>query len=284
MISDKQTNVVYLAEGLKHYMPAYNSLLDALYSRRIHINSLPHTASKKHIWARDYMPIQLEKDKFLLYRYTPDYLKGFEDFIPDYPSICNGLQLNCVTTDIVLDGGNVVKCGDKVIMTDKIIKENPMRFYKDILRELENHFQAQIVLIPRDRYDRYGHADGMVRWIDGNRVLLNNYADFDPKLGKDVKAALSEHFTVEELRYGTNKHLKVNWAYINFLQVDGEIFVPGLGLEEDQMAVKQIQKFYPDYNVRLVPDCLSIIKNGGALNCVTWNILADTPEWPKDEA
>lgn len=107
------------------------------------------------------------------------------------------MELECVSTDIVLDGGNVVKCGDKVIMTDKIIDENPMRFYRDILRELENHFRAQIVLIPRDRY---GHADGMVRWIDGNRVLMNNYADFDPKLGKEVKAALFEHFTVEELR------------------------------------------------------------------------------------
>lgn len=194
------------------------------------------------------------------------------------------MELECVSTDIVLDGGNVVKCGDKVIMTDKIIDENPMRFYRDILWELENHFRAQIVLIPRDRYDRYGNADGMVRWIEGNRVLMNNYADFDPKLGKEVKAALFEHFTVEELRYGTNKHLKENWAYINFLQVDGEIFVPGLGIEEDQMAIEQIQKFYSDYKVRLVPHCLSIIKDGGALNCVSWNILANAPDWPNEES
>lgn len=228
-----------------------------------------------------YKSEQLDKGRFLLYTYHPDYLHGCEVFIPDYRAICKEMELECVSTDIVLDGGNVVKCGDKVIMTDKIIDENPMRFYRDILRELENHFRAQIVLIPRDRY---GHADGMVRWIDGNRVLMNNYADFDPKLGKEVKAALFEHFTVEELRYGTNKHLKVNWAYINFLQVDGEIFVPGLGIEEDQMAIEQIQKFYSDYKVRLVPHCLSIIKDGGALNCVSWNILANAPDWPNEES
>ena len=80
------------------------------------------------------------------------------------------------------------------------------------------------------------------------------------------------------MRYGTNKHLTVNWAYINFLQTEKDIFVPGLGIEEDQMAIEQIQKFYPGYNVRLVPDCLNIIKDGGALNCVSWNILADAPE------
>ncbi len=278
MISDKQTNAVYLAEGLQHYMPAFKRILDELDSARVHLHTLPLTKSKKHIWARDYMPIQLDKGRFLQYAYHPDYLYGFEDFIPDYKGICKELNLECVTTDIVMDGGNVVKCGDKVIMTDKIIKENPMRFYKDLLRELENHFQAQIVLISRDRYDRYGHADGMVRWIDGNRVLLNNYADFDPKLGKELRKELSEHFTVEELRYGTNKHLKINWAYINFLQTEKCIFVPGLGIEEDQMAVEQIQKFYPDYSVRLVRDCWDIIKDGGALNCVSWNILADAPE------
>ena len=141
-----------------------------------------------------------------------------------------------------MDGGNVVKCGDKVIMTDKIIKENPNRFYRDMLSELENHFQAQIVLIPWDRYEKYGHADGMVRWIEGDRVLLNNYADFDPDLRKELRKELSRHFTVEELKYGTNKHTKVSWAYINFLQTENCIFVPGLGIEEDVMAREQIQK------------------------------------------
>ena len=117
------------------------------------------------------------------------------------------MELECVSTDIVLDGGNVVKCGDKVIMTDKIIDENPMRFYRDILRELENHFRAQIVLIPRDRY---GHADGMVRWIDGNRDLLNNYVQTDPCLRKRVLEALSPHFVVEELEYNVPRLSKLS--------------------------------------------------------------------------
>ena len=284
MICDYQTNKVYLAEGIKGYPKVAENLLYALYKEGVETEYLPHSNSKKHVWARDYMPIQLEKDKFLLYRYTPDYLKGFEDFIPDYPSICKSLQLNCVTTDIVLDGGNVVKCGDKVIMTDKIIQENPTKFYRNMIAELENHFQAQIVLVPWDRYEKYGHADGMVRWIDGNRVLLNNYADFDPSLRKELKKTLSEHFTVEELAYGSNKHAKLSWAYINFLQTSKCIFVPGLGIEEDGIAREQIQKFYPDYKVFTIDDCLRLVQDGGALNCVTWNILADVNEYPQTVA
>lgn len=178
----------------------------------------------------------------------------------------------------------MVKCGDKVIMTDKIIKENTMKFNRNMIVELENHFQAQIVLIPWDRYEKYGHADGMVRWIDGNRVLLNNYADFDPGLRKELKKTLSEHFTVEELAYGSNKHAKLSWAYINFLQTKKCIFVPGLGIEEDGMAREQIQKFYPDYKVFTIDDCLSLVQDGGALNCVSWNILADVNEYPQTVA
>lgn len=52
----------------------------------------------------------------------------------------------------------------------------------------------------------------------------------------------------------------------------------------DQMAIEQIHKFYSDYKVRLVPHCLSIIKDGGALNCVSWNILANAPDWPNEES
>ena len=124
----------------------------------------------------------------------------------------------------------------------------------------------------------------MVRWIEGDRVLLNNYADFDPDLRKELRKELSRHFTVEELKYGTTKHTKVSWAYINFLQTENCIFVPGLGIEEDVMAREQIQKLYPNYKVITIPDCLDIVRNGGALNCISWNILADVPEWPKEEA
>ena len=56
MIQDYQTNMVYLAEGLKYYKPVYTNLLRALEKEGIPYSFLPRTQSKKHIWARDYMP------------------------------------------------------------------------------------------------------------------------------------------------------------------------------------------------------------------------------------
>ena len=75
-------------------------------------------------------------------------------------------------------------------MTDKIFKENPRYSREALVDELENLFFAELVIIPWDRYEMYGHADGMVRWIDGDRVLMNNYFDFDPSFRKKLVEAL----------------------------------------------------------------------------------------------
>lgn len=273
MIKDCETNMVYLAEGLKHYPKVHANLTSAIQDAHIAISFLPGTASKKHVWARDFMPILLEKDKFLQYTYSPDYLKDEPEYIPDYPGICSQLNLGCTTTEIVLDGGNVIKCDDKVIMTNKIFQENPHYDSNSLIKELEELLQAEIIIIPWDKYEPYGHADGMVRYIDGNRVLLNNYINFDPYLRKRLLSALTPHFVIEELDYGCTKVSKTSWAYINFLQTESCIFVPGLNNPKDNLALEQIQHHYPGYKVRQIEGCEELVRDGGALNCISWNIL-----------
>ena len=275
MIQDYQTNLVYLAQGLKHYQPVYTNLLRAFQEEGISYRLLPQTESYKHVWARDYMPIQIHKDKFLRYWYEPDYLWGFESYIPQYRDIDNDLNLDCKWTDIILDGGNVIKCGDKVIMTDKVLKENRGRHKKQLISKLEDLFEAQIVLIPWDKAEEFGHADGMVRHIEGNRVLMNNYAKFDPLFREKLIDALIPHFKIEEFFYYAPRRSQYSWAYINFLQIGTTIFVPGLGIKEDQLALEKIQATYPGHKVILIDGCLSLVRDGGALNCVTWNISAD---------
>ena len=273
MICDYQTNKVYLAEGIKGYPKVAENLLYALYKEGIETEYLPHSKSKKHVWARDYMPIQLEEGRFLKYVYRPDYLKNDKDYIPNYAGMIRKLGLNCKPTSLVIDGGNVVKWDDAVIMTDKVLKENPGYDEYGLRFRLEELFETDVVFIPWDRYEMFGHADGMVRFIDRRTVLLNNYVDFDPDLRKRLQEALKWHgFSVEELHYDKPRCSRYSWAYLNFLQVAGRIFVPGLGIEEDGMALEQIQALYPDHKVILVPECLELVRDGGALNCVSWNI------------
>ena len=284
MIDDSLTNMVYLAYGLSHYVPVCRNLLGALHQEQIHAEFLPFTKSYKHVWVRDYMPIQLKKGLFYFFQYWPDYLVGYDGYIPNVLEILDALHVGRMPVDVVLDGGNVVLCGDKVIMTDKIFKENDWIGEKELIAHLEDYLEVQVVLIPWDRYEIFGHSDGMVRWIDGNRVLLNNYAQTDPRLRRKLLAALSPHFIVEELEYNTPRPSKLSWAYLNFLRVNNCIFVPGLHAMEDPQALQQIQNCYPDCKVIQVQGCEELARDGGALHCVTWNILGDVHYWHREEA
>lgn len=116
--------------------------------------------------------------------------------------------------------------GDKVILSEKIFKENPNYPRTALIDMLSDLLEAELVLIPWDRYEEYGHSDGMVRYIGEGRVLLNNYFDFDKYLRKRLINALTPHFDVSELHYGT--FTKNSWAYINFLHVGKHVFVPML--------------------------------------------------------
>ena len=273
-----------MAEGIKGYPKVAENLLYALYKEGIETEYLPHSKSKKHVWARDYMPIQLEENLFLKYVYNPDYLKSAQEYIPPYLSMIRSLKLKTKLTLFVIDGGNVVKFRDCVLMTDKVLVENRVRDEIGFRHALEDLFEADVIFIPWDRYELFGHADGMVRAIGHRHVLLNNYVDFDKNLRKEIlERVTKEGFEVEELHYDMPRPSRYSWAYLNFLQTKNSIFVPGLGLEEDEKALEQIQAVYPDYKVILVPGCLELVRDGGALNCVTWNIrnvkpVDDLPE------
>lgn len=284
MICDNQTNKVYLAQGLRAYHPFVVELIQKLHANDIEFGWIPRTERSEHIWARDYMPIQLEKDLFLQYQYDPDYLKGYPNYIPKYRKICTEMGLNCITTDIVLDGGNVIKCGDKIIMTDKILQENPRYQPNELIDVLENMFFAQIVFIPWDIFEIYGHADGMVRHIGGNRVLMNNYINFDRSFRDRLRSALSPYFEVTELDYPAVRKSPLSWAFLNFLQVKDCIFVPWVPISEHHDAQSQLMDAYPDYKIIFVDGAEDLIREGGALNCISWNILADEPEKPLEEA
>ena len=175
-----------------------------------------------------------------------------------------------VKLDLVIDGGNIIVCGDKIIMTEKIFVENP-GYTKEYVTELiEKAFSAKLVIIPWDKEEEYGHADGMVRYVSEDHVLINNYKDIYPVLRQKMLDALNPYFShISELEYGTSKRVD-SWAYINYLQVDNLIFVPQLEIPSDKLAIEQISNIFSDFTIIPV-EVKGIVKKGGALNCVTWN-------------
>src|SRR5574344_269893 len=153
MITDQETNFVYFSELFKQrFEQEYSEITSILAKHRIGFDTLPET---KDIWARDFMPIQVSENKFIEYRYDPDYFQAKKyRKLKSYPDIiCESIGLNTEKTDLIIDGGNIIKSKDCVILTDKVILENKDFYTKEsLVKKLKELFEIEkIVLIPWDK-------------------------------------------------------------------------------------------------------------------------------------
>lgn len=273
-VFDADSNTVYISGRLESEHPDfYNRFVNILSSIGIPYCVIQNT---NDIWARDYMPIQIYEDHFVQYCYNPDYLRNSDseedrESITDNDIVCKELGISCYKSELIIDGGNVVKVGDYIIMTDKVYSENSHLTPDIVRKQLKEIFHANIIMLPWDKYEIYGHTDGILRAIDNRTVLMTNYEDYDPVFAARFEKILKEHFEVKKLKYGSSKRYKDRWAYINFLHVGKHIIIPGFGVPEDKEALEQIQEYYPECSVHQI-ECSEIVDKGGALNCITWNI------------
>ena len=295
MITDNHTNTVYFSNLLLEKCPVLNAhIVDALRKRDIPFTYLKGT---KDIWCRDYMPIQIQKDRLVFYRYTPNYLQDktgltlqtnpdlvFQEESNELPrllpmSVEEEMRPISIShqvfprfeLELVMDGGNVVKCGNKVVMTDKVFVENKDKTPQEVQRQIEEAFQCEVVFLPWDRNEKYGHCDGIIHCLGDNRVLMTNYADFDKGIADEYLRILEKYFEVTILKYNVKRKHERSWSYINFLQIGTLVLVPQLGIPEDEQALEQICSALPDCEIVGIP-ALEAVSRGGALNCLSWNI------------
>lgn len=270
MIPDYGCNAVYFSEWLKKdYSDIYKGLVRILNKHNVAYDIISNT---KDVWCRDYMPLQLDKERYLCYEYKPDYLMNSarnRKYITDSLNVCRGMQLNIKKTPLIMDGGNVVKVGNKAIMTEKVFVENPSMDEDMLKKQLEKQMECEVVFIPWDRNEKYGHSDGIIKPISDNTILMTNYHDFDREYTNEVVKRLSSKFEIETLSYKVRKTAPESWAYINFLTVGKLIVLPALGKEEDEQALSQIKRYYPECLVEQL-NISDLVKDGGGLNCVSW--------------
>lgn len=276
MITDALTNTVYFSSLLPEKCPVLNRYIAViLEENRIHYTYLSET---KDIWCRDFMLIQAEEDRFVFYKYTPNYLEDAlylqtnpEKVFRAGENHLQHLLQNAITIDLVLDGGNVVKCGDTVVMTEKVFVENKDKTRSEVERILMDAFQCDVLFLPWDHKEKYGHSDGIVHYAGDGKVLLTNYDEISPYYYSRFRKVLEKRFEVIPLKYESKRQHARSWAYINFLQIGKLVLVPQLGLEEDGQALEQISKAIPDCKAEGIP-ALEAVRRGGALNCISWNI------------
>lgn len=283
MITDFQSNYLYLSALLESkYRVFFEVFKKILKANHIGFELLPQT---NDIWCRDYLPVQVNEDKFVQFVYDPEYMQGkWKRFITEPKFVTKTIGIKPIPSMLKIDGGNVVRSSKKVILTKKILKENEgiekNELKAILLKELD---VEKVILIPHEPYDYTGHADGMIRFIDENTVLLNDFSQVSEAFERKIKQRLESNNLKYEILTYKPYHKKNLWGddtaignYINFLEIQDLIIMPKYNLPEyvelNAQAHQEIIKYYPNHKIEVI-DCTDIATDGGVLNCISWNIL-----------
>lgn len=282
MINDSSTDFLYLADCLpKMNSKFYLNFKKTIEQHKIKFALIPGT---KDIWCRDYMPIQNGLGQLIRFQYTPDYLKGkkHESILTNTLRVCQKLKLKTIKNDLIVDGGNIIHYGNKVIMCDKVLKENSNYSSKEIIEKLRWALRVNhVLLIPTHPEDIFGHADGILRFIDQRTVLVSDYSKECPSYWIALTSQLKKYkLDIVKLPCNTLKNkntFDATGIYINFLQMKNIIFYPIFGLAEDIKVKKLLNKLFPKNKIIPV-ESREIAQQGGVLNCISWNILSNYPK------
>lgn len=253
---------------LSNFSRAFERLTSLLEAKGIYYHLLPLT---KDVWCRDYMPIQVDYDTFVQFKYSPDYLKNNPELRTDPVIINKHLGIDSKYSELVIDGGNIVNSSQVVIITDKVFKENSGLSRKAVREVLCQELDTEdVFFIPKQPYDYIGHSDGMVRFIDDYTILVNDFSGESISFRKRLIRALDK-IPVRKFYIDVPFKHKFSWCYINFLQVGDLIIVPCIGVEKEIEIVRQFRCFFRDKEIHLIPS-VEILKEGGGLRCISWQI------------
>jgi len=267
---------VYLSELLMDKYPeTCKNLIAILEKHHVKYSFIKGT---KDIWCRDYMPVQTESGKFIQFRYEPSYLKGkkeWEDSRSDVKEICRLNNINATFSDINLDGGNVLICDGRAILSDRIFSENPNYEKDSLINELSKLLECEIIIIPAQKGDYTGHADGMVRFVNRNTIIGNERRPNEYKYMKEGLQKVINDYNLEyiDIPFFEDKDRKhpdsAVGIYVNYLEVNDLIVMPIFNRDEDNQALEIIKKTFPDRKIETI-DYSDVAKEGGLLNCTTW--------------
>ena len=271
--------IVYMSELLKtRYPETCDRLIKILDKHNVKYAFLKGT---KDIWCRDYMPVRTENGKLVQFKYDPSYLrdnKEWEESRSDVKEVCELNGLKPEFSDINLDGGNVLICDRRAIITDRVFSENPNYDENELKADLARLLECEIIIIPACKSkedDLTGHADGMVRFVDRNTILGNKLDNEYQYIKNGMQKAIEQYgLNYISMPFFIDKKdpqhpYSAIGVYVNYLEVGNLIVLPAFGREEDNQAKAIIQKAFPNKFIETI-DYNDVALEGGLLNCTTW--------------
>lgn len=277
MIADSETNKVYYSN-----QSTYNFKVEITELKRI-LNKYDIRCDKllgtKDYFCRDYMPIQMDQSNFVQFKFKPDYLLNnpeLKKYVTDTNQVLRSntflSAFNIINSEIILDGGNIIRWKNKIIVTDKVFLDNPTINPTQLIEVISRLLEVKVIVIPRYPIDEpTGHADGLVRFIDDNTVVTicldEEIQEWKSEFLQSLTGAGLQVISLPKPMVEDEK----SWGYINFLQVAGLIIVPQLNEVNDEVVKDFFINNFTGTHIETI-DATRIIEDGGVLNCLTWNI------------
>lgn len=257
--------------------PVYHELTAALTSLGIHYHLLAAQDQPLDIWIRDWGPSQGH-----FFRYRPSYAPGFyspETIWKARHGLKKVSRCSFRSIPLVLDGGNLVHNGKVAILTEKVLQDNPQFTVREIRAMIGSLGFDQVLFIPIEPEDEVGHADGIVRFISTDVLLMNDYAsagfgDYHTQLLERL-AEMPSHTNIAPFPWlcsaeRTGRVWSAVGVYLNFVQTAKGILYPVFGEPEDHEAAALFESL--GRMPTLPIPCRELARLGGALHCVTANV------------
>ncbi|MEM7216317.1 MAG: agmatine deiminase family protein [Pseudomonadota bacterium] len=226
------------------------------------------------IWARDFSPVAHKSN--LQFRYT-SYAGGgraaADSTQRSFNTVVGSVGVRPRKTKYILDGGNFVGVGNKVIVTERFLRDNRLskKEGKTVLKNLLG--ASKVAIIPSDD-PGLAHADGMVMFGDSRTLFVNQYKGaFRKKVMDELQTSFPGVKIVEiPVRFsGGSYDPKFGSAcgiYVNAVVTGSTIYMPVFGSSLDSEALNIVRK-----NTRkaVVPiPSRSVCSMGGSARCLVW--------------
>ena len=248
------------------------------------------------VWIRDFGPLFLIHDYKQELCITDWRYNAWGNKFPEQQKddratawIAEQLGIRNFEFNQVLEGGAVESNGAGHILTTEVVLLNPTRNGDTTPVKLEQQLSAGLgadaVLWLRDGLvgdDTDGHIDNLARFFKADGILIatatgtedSNYCALaeNTRCLQDFRTPQGEPFALVKLPLPdpiTYKGKLLAASYLNFVVLNGAVLVPTYGQSKnDAAALEIIGDCFPSREIVAV-DCSDIIKEGGALHCMS---------------
>lgn len=243
------------------------------------------------IWMRDFTPSNAAAPT--LFRYTREaqgsgrHGQSEADFVQEgWGRFVDPSELQYDQNFWYNDGGNFVDdYAGNIVVSRKFLRDNSLAEEqgRNVLSEIEG--VENVAFIESDEQGGLEHADGVVAFIDSNRLVINSYpedADYTEGLKADLRVGLPgveiheidtpySGVQIYDPRFGSACGL-----YTNMLVTPARIYLPQFGIKEDAAALAKIQALT---DKTIIPVMSSgVCKMGGGVRCMSWQLRGKNAE------